>query len=464
MVKTEGARSVPILEWLRLVYAGESAGGNNPAQPALAEQWLKDDAGLLGTDPYLACAAGDLDVLKRTLAADPTWVNRPGGPLNLPPLVAVTHSSLCRLPQWQEPMLECARLLLAHGADPNASIGLRWPPASLASPDAGHPLTALYGVVGQNPNLEMTRLLLSAGANPDDGECLYHSLPNCAITRLLLEAGVPIGPNNALYHAFDYADPTPLALLLQFGADANQPALGPPTSWFGTPLLWGIRRRVSMAHYEALLSAGAETRAHTPGGVSTYQLARRYGLPQVAELLVRWGASDDPGSRQEQLLGACGCEEEATARELLREAPDLIGTLGASDLALLPELVAAGAHAAARLMVNLGWPLDAKGGDWSATALNMAVFQGEVALARFLLEHGASWTETHGYGSNVCGTLSWACRNRPAPEGDWPGCAQLLLEYGMPPGERDPGHPGQLLIDGHYLPFTEEVIQVLVAH
>ncbi|HEV2701717.1 MAG TPA: hypothetical protein VGV09_08810 [Steroidobacteraceae bacterium] len=450
MVKTKGARSVPsILEWLRLVYAGESAGGNNLAQPALAAQWLEDDPGLLGTDPYLACAAGDLDILKHTLATDPSWVNRPGGPVKLPPLVAVTHSSLCRLPPWQEPMLECARLLLAHGADPNAAIGS---------------LTALYGAVGQNSNLEMTRLLLAAGADPDDGECLYHSLPNCAITRLLLEAGVPIGPSNALYHAFDYADPTPLLLLLQFGADANQPALAAPTSWFGTPLLWALRRRVSIAHIEALLSAGADTCTHTPGGISAFQLARRYGLPQVAELLVRWGASEDAGSGQEQLLGACGCEQEATARALLRATPDLIQKLAASDLALLPELVAAGAHAAARLMVTLGWPLDAKGGDWSATALNVAVFQGDVALARFLLEHGASWTETHGYDSNVCGTLSWACRNRPAPEGDWPGCAQLLLEYGMPAGQRDPGRPGQLLIDGHYLPFTEEVIQVLVAH
>jgi hypothetical protein len=367
----------------------------------------------------------------------------------LPPLVAVTHSSLSRLPQWQQQMLACAGLLLAAGADPNQSIGS---------------LSALYGAVGQNANLEMARLLLGAGANPDDGECLYHSLPNTAITRLLLEAGVPIGPNNALYHAFDFSDPTPLMLLLQFGADANQPAPGPPTSWFGTPLLWAIRRRVSMAHYEALLSAGADTRAHTPGGISTFQLARRYGLPRLAQLLVRWGAADDPGSVQERLLGACGCELEAEARELLRQAPDLIRSLSATELALLPELVAAGAHGAARLMVNLGWPLGAQGADWNATALNLAVFQGDVALSRFLLEHGASWTETHGYGSNVCGTLAWACQNRPVPQGDWPGCAQLLLEYGMPAGQRDPGKPGQLLIDGHYLRFTEEVIQVLLAH
>ena len=428
------------------MYAGEIAGGNNLAKPLLAAQWLEDDPALLGTDPYLACAAGDIALLRRTLSEDPTWVNRAGGAFNLPPLVAVTHSSLCQLPAWQDQMLACAKLLLGAGANPDQSIGS---------------LSALYGAAGQNLNLEMTRLLLSAGADPDDGECLYHSLGNPKITRLLLEAGVPIAPSNALYRAFDFADPTPLMVLLQFGADANQPPLGAPISRFGSPLLWAIHRRVSMAHYEALLSAGADTRALSPDGVSSFQLARRYGLPEVARLLVRWGAADDAGSVQEQFLGACGCALEEPARELLRANPDLFRNLPATELSLLPELLEAGAQEAGKLMVQLGWPLDAHGGDWGATALNIAVFQGDASLARFLLEHGASWTETHGHDSNVCGTLSWACLNQPKPEGDWPACARVLLEYGMPHGQRDPERPGGLLIDGRYLSFADEVCAVL---
>lgn len=450
MPSTPDRSPASIRDWLQLVYSGETTGGSGPAQPALAAQWLLDDPELLTSDPYLACAVGDTGSVRRALLEDPTWVNRSGGPLNLPPLVAVTHSSLCRVPQWRDSLLSCARLLLAQGANPDQSIG-----------PAEHRLTALYGAVGLNSDVEMTRLLLEAGADPDDGECLYHSLPNCAIMRLLLAAGVPIAPNNALYHAFDFGDPTPLMVLLQYGADANQPALGPPTSWFGTPLLWAIRRRVSMAHYEALLSAGADTRTHTPNGISALQLARRYGLPEVAKLLVRWGAGADPGPLQEQFLGACGCGLEQEARALLRTEPDLIRNLDPQDLALLPELLAAGAQDAGRLMVLLGWPLDARGADWQATALNIAVLQGDASLARFLLEHGASWTEAHGFNSNLCGTLSWACRNRPAPNGDWVACAQLLLEYGMPLGERDPDRPGELLIDGHHQSYTDDVIQIL---
>jgi hypothetical protein len=101
-------------------------------------------------------------------------------------------------------------------------------------------------------------------------------------------------------------------------------------------------------------------------------------------------------------------------------------------------------------MVELGWPIAARGGDWSASALNLAVFQGNAALTSFLLKHGASWTEQHGFGGNVNGTLSWASRNHDPDEGDWVGCAEALVEHGMP----------VLEIDGDY---SEEVAEFLAA-
>lgn len=84
--------------------------------------------------------------------------------------------------------------------------------------------------------------------------------------------------------------------------------------------------------------------------------------------------------------------------------------------------------------------------DWNVTALNLAVFRGNASLTRFLLAHVASWLERHGYNDDV--------RGEPVPGGDWIGCAEALLEAGMPRAEpprpeRTVAGPSWVLIDGH---------------
>jgi hypothetical protein len=113
-------------------------------------------------------------------------------------------------------------------------------------------------------------------------------------------------------------------------------------------------------------------------------------------------------------------------------------------------------------MVKLGWPIAVRGGDWNASALNLAVFRGNAELTRFLLDHGAHWKEEHGHGDNVCGTLSWASRNEPVVGGDWVGCAEALLEHGMPGAKPDPDDPERILIDGRRKYFSDEVTEVLL--
>ncbi len=412
--------------WLHGVYGHD---GDHP-QPTLAARVLADNPDLIQDDLYLACAAGEEKVVRQAIAADPACVHRTASQwrcpgcnkiLAMPPLIAVTHSTLIQLPEFQDRLLRCARLLLDAGADVNQPFV-----------DGEHTLSPLYGAAGKNQNAEMTKLLLDAGANPEDGESLYHSMEEhgreCA--RLLLQAGAKIEGTNALHHSLDQDDIEKLKLLLSYTKDANDSGSG-----LGSPLLWAIRRGRSRAHMETLLAAGADPHARTKDGVSAYGLALQMGLADVAELLAAAGAGE-PLSVEENFVAACARCDEREARRILSEYPNMFDRLSEPQLRQLPNLTEAGNKEAVRLMVRLGWPIAVTGGDWKASALNLAVYQGDADLTRFLLENGASWTERQGFDDNVHGTLCWASRNMD-PANDYVGCARALIDHGLPILELD---------------------------
>lgn len=451
------------LQWLRLVYAGDIAGGNHTARPALAARlWSEGAVPQASVDaPWLACAVGDVARLREHVAHDPAWVHWPGGPLQLPPLMAVVHSSLAQLPAFAEGLQACADLLLRAGADPHQRVGSRWPPASLQAPDAAHPLSALHGAAGVNHHVGMTRLLLAAGADPNDGESLYHALGSLECTRLLLEAGARVPGSNALHRVLDADDLPALQLLLAHGAEPNEPLGGSAPG--ATPLLWALRRRRSLAHVQALVAAGADAAVVTADGTPAHIQALRYGLPEVAAFLRSvLGVADVPADAH--FVAACAQGDEAQARALLAAQPGLVQGLTPTQQRLLPELAAQpDCGDAVRLMVRLGWPIDTPGGDWEGTALHHAIFRGDAALTRFLLEHGARWQARHGFQDNACGALAWGSINTPEGGGDWAGCAQALLEHGLPPAAPDPSGSDAVWLDGRWMHFSDEVADCLLA-
>jgi hypothetical protein len=453
-------RAVRVLHWTQLIYSGDVSGTFNRANPHVALRILANDPELVAGDPYLACAIGDERALRQAIEADRAWVNLSGGPLRLPPLFAVAHSSLLRVEEFRERLHRSAELLIADGADVNQHIHSRWPPGSLSEPDPRYSLSTLYGAAGSNHDPDLTKLLLEAGADPNDGESLYHSLENPACTRLLLEHGARIAESNAIYRAMDLDDDTALRLLLEHGGDPNEPARNPPLTDWGSPLAWAIRRR-RPRHAKALLDAGAEPTRPTADGASPYQLALRFGLSDVAALL-RERIDVPDMSDEERFVAACARGDETEARTIRSRRPDFPAALPPVQLRLLPDMAAEGADDAVRLMVSLGWPIAVRGGDWDASALNLAVFRGNAALTRFLLEHGAKWTEQHGYGDNACGSLSWASLNEPVQGGDWVGCARALLDHGMPHATAVPDDPECVLIAGVRKRFSDEVTEELL--
>lgn len=208
-----------ITQWRALVYA-ESY---RAAKPEAAAKALRENPQFAVEDPH---AAGVYS------AQAPTS--------GMPPLAAVTHSSLSRLRPVD--FVECVRKLIAAGADLNAG-------------------KALYGAAGKNHQPEITRLLLTAGADPNDNESVYHATETRDHTclKLLLDAGARTKGTNSINHSLDYNDLACTQLLLDAGADPNE----------GVPaLFWAIRRRRSLAHVEALLKAGADPQAAIHGSTS----------------------------------------------------------------------------------------------------------------------------------------------------------------------------------------------------
>lgn len=446
--------------WLYLVYSGDITGHNFGARPQLAARLLAERPDLIQGNPWLACTVGDEDTIRAAITANPEWVHRAGGPLKLAPLVAVTHSSLLRLDHFRERLRRSVKLLLDAGASPNQSVGNRFPPNSLDKPGDDQ-LTAIYGAAGQNHDPQLTKLLLDAGADPNDNESLYHSIPHVDCMRALLDSGMRIEGNNAIGRSLDFADPAPLALLLERGANPNNLVTGTTP-----PLIWAIKRGRSATHVKLLLDAGADPHAKWHEGVTAYHLAKVSGLTEVADLLERAGAAHTL-SEEDLFIAACARGDEEDARRIQTSRPDLPGSLPLHHQAMLPLAAFNNQDTAVRTMVKLGWPITARGADIGGSALNCAVFRGNAPLTRFLLEHGASWRERHNYNSDVIGTLCWASCNRPSDNGDWLGCAKALVEHGMPRAQRPPGSdpdelPRFVIIDGREEEYPDEITAFLL--
>jgi ankyrin repeat protein len=334
-------------------------------------------------DMNVASACADHGAVSAALAADPSAAAREGGPFGWEPLLYLAYARHDPTIS-EEATLRTAGLLLDHGADPNA--GYLW--HGLVPP-----FTALTGALGggeadqpAHPHgLALAHLLLARGADPNDGQTLYNRQFRTDDRHLVL----------LLEHGLGRGDGGPWRARLGHTLDA-------PAELIRQQLWWAIvhdqRDRVRL-----LVGHGADVRtpfevdddrpswARTSHGRTPAAVAALAGCPELVDWLVEHGAARPPSEGVDGLIAAALAGDRPTVERLRAYA--------AEARAQRPGLVV---WAAARrrleaipLLVELGFDVNALGRSdvpmeqqWE-TALHEAAGDGDVELARLLLDLGA---------------------------------------------------------------------------
>ena len=378
----EVARELGEASWPRLVrrVEAEAVAREDRARQLVLEaaDGRRDHAeALLALDPDLgregldaALVLGEAERVRAALARDPGLATRPGGARDWLPLLYPCHSAFLGGGRT-DGLVECARLLLAAGADPDSS----W-----QHPEFGS-LGALYGAAGVAHEPRMTALLLDAGANPNDDESVYHATETGDLTclRLLLAAGARVEGTNALAHCLDAEKPEMLRLLLDHD----------PGREVESSLLWAIYRGRSPEVLRMLVEAGADVNAWDAQNERTpYGLAWRMGRPDLCELLAELGARREVGPIDE-LIGLAFAGDRDGALRLAARDPERAERVRADYYEALHQAAAEGRRDAVEVLLELGVPID-RPGQMQGTPLHHAAWWGHDDVVEVLLARGSS--------------------------------------------------------------------------
>ena len=339
-------------------------------------RWRDQARELLASHPelsreniYTAATVGDVAAVTLMLKANPRLATLGGGPHNWEPLLYAAYSRLDS-DAARHSTLEVARLLLEHGADPNA--GFLW--------DGRYIFTALTGAFGEGESgpvnqpehqycYQLARLLLEAGADPNDSQTLYNRMftGGTRHLELLFEFGLGKRGDGVWFKRLGSLLETPgemlqqqmgwaakynqmerLKLLIDHGVDVNTPD-----------------RRLRRAPYEiALLSANTE----------------------IAEYLLSRGATRTSLSDLDDFAAACMAADAARAHSLLSGDATLVDRLGDQRAELLNRAAESDRRDAVRLMAELGFDLN----EIKRTApMHLAAAGGHLVLVKLLIELGA---------------------------------------------------------------------------
>ncbi len=373
---------------------------------------------------FAAVVLGEAAMVRQALAADRGMATRPDPATGWSPLHVACASRWHRLDAARADGLSAvARMLLEAGA----AVEVR----ARTGADGGW--SPLRCAVAGEANPEIAELLLDRGAVPDDHdlylagfagddhrcvELLLAHVPNVReIARMALAA--PISGN----------DVTGVRLLLEAGADPGRYLSDNDDDDERTSVVRAaVRSGCAAELVESLLIHGADPDLPGSDGRSPYALAVGLGRTDLAALLLRYGARDDASGTDRFQQACLLADADGAARQLALE-PDLLRGLGEPGQAgTLIQAAETGNVAAVRLMLDLGFAINARSSDDGGTALHAAAFAGSAEVIRLLLERGADLTALDSrWGSQP---VVWAVIGSGARPGDNPG-ADWLAAVGV---------------------------------
>lgn len=362
------ARSDELLRLVCLNY-----GADDPGRVDQARALLAGHPHLAHYSIHTIAAASDAAALAGLLVEHPEEVTAQGGPFGWEPLLYLAYSRL-DIPDVGHDAVASARLLLDHGADPNA--GYLW--------EGTYPFTALTGVLGggegsQPPHghaMALARLLLEAGAEANDSQTVYNrelgdlASDDTEFLELLLAHGLGHGDGGPWHQRLQPNHPAPRELIAEALAQAADAGL--------------VRRaRLLLAH-----GADPNGRGLHPafGGRTAYEGAVLHGNTDVAALLAAAGADTATIEPLTGFIGGCLAGDRPAVESALAADPALLDRAMEREPRLVAIAAELGRPGAVQLLAELGCDINARHG---GTALHEAALRGDMALVRLLVDLGA---------------------------------------------------------------------------